>query len=203
LRIHRISLENYRGVTKADLTLERNGVTIVQGPNEVGKSSLAEAVQYLLEEPDSSKKRQLKSVKPVNVDAGSSVEVELDTGPYHVIYSKRWLVSPRTSLQILAPAPEDLTGREAHDRMAAILDETLDRALWHALWYQQGEAISQAAIGESRALAAALDAAATSSALGGQEEAGLWSVWPNRLNQCRPRHSRNRESNARWHHGSL
>lgn len=162
-------------MARADVNLARNGVTIVQGPNEVGKSSLAEAIQFLLEEPDSSTKRRLKAVKPVNVDAGPSVEVELDTGPYHLIYSKRWLIRPKTSLQILAPTPENLTGRAAHDRMGTILDETLDKALWHALRYQQGEAITQAMVGESRTLAAALDAAATSGTLGRQDEADLWT----------------------------
>lgn len=175
MRIHRISLENYRGVGKADISLAPNGVTVIQGPNEVGKSSLAEAFQFLLEEPDSSTKRRLKAAKPVNVDAGPSVEVDLETGPYHVIYSKRWLKGPVTSLQILAPTAESLTGRAAHDRMDTILDETLDRALWHALWYQQGEAICQAQVGESRSLAAALDAAATSGALGGPGDANLWT----------------------------
>ena len=155
--------------------LARNGVTVIQGPNEVGKSSLAEAIPLLLEEPDSSTKRRLKAVKPVNVDAGPWVEIELDTGPYHVIYSKQWLSGPKTSLRILAPLPENLTGRAAHDRMSAILDETLDRTLWQALRYQQGDAISQAHLGESRALAAALDAAATSGAIGGQDEADLWT----------------------------
>ena len=89
MRIRRISLANYRGVTNAEVVLERNGVTIIQGPNEAGKTSLAEAVRFLFEEPDSSKKRQLKAVKPVNVDVGPSVEVELLTGAYHVVYSKR------------------------------------------------------------------------------------------------------------------
>ncbi len=175
MRINRISLENYRGVGKANISLAPSGVTIIQGPNEVGKSSLAEALQFLLEEPDSSTKRRLKAAKPVNVDAGPSIEVDLETGPYHVVYSKRWLKGPATSLQVLAPTPESLTGRAAHDRMDTILDETLDRTLWHALWYQQGEAICQAQVGESRSLAAALDAAATSGALGGSGDADLWT----------------------------
>jgi chromosome segregation ATPase len=175
VRLHRISLQDYRGVGRADVVLARNGVTIIQGPNEVGKSSLAEALQFLLEEPDSSTKRRLKAAKPVDVDAGPWVEVELDTGPYHVVYSKQWLTSPKTNLQILAPVPENLTGRTAHDRMRTILGETLDEALLRALYYQQGESIAQAAVGESRALAAALDAAATSGALGGEDAAGLWA----------------------------
>lgn len=175
MRIHRISLRNYRGVKEADVSLSRNGVTIIQGPNEVGKSSLAEAIQFLFEEPDSSTKKQVKAVKPVNVDAGPSAEVELTTGPYHAVYFKQWHSGAKTTLQILAPTPENLTGRAAHDRMKAILAETLDEALWKALYYQQGVSITQAALGESRTLASALDAAAAGGALGGEEEADLWA----------------------------
>ncbi len=174
MRIHRICLQNYRGVKNAEVTLARNGVTIIQGPNEVGKSSLAEAINFLFEEPDSSTKKKLKAAKPVNVDAGASAEVELTTGPYHVVYSKQWHTGAKTNLQILAPAPENLTGRAAHDRMKAILSETLDEALWGALRYQQGVSITQAALGESRTLASALDAAAAGGAAGGEEEADLW-----------------------------
>jgi len=174
MRLQRISLRNYRGVAAADVAIAHNGVTIIQGPNEIGKSSLAEAIQFLFEEPDSSNKKQLKAIKSVNVDAGPSAEVELTTGAYHVVYFKRWHVGAKTELQILAPAPENLTGRPAHDRMKAILAETLDEPLWRALHYQQGVSITQAIVGESRTLASALDQAATGGARGGEEDVDLW-----------------------------
>jgi len=174
MRIQRISLRNYRGIKEADVTLAQNGVTIIQGPNEVGKSSLAEAIQFLFEEPDSSTKTKLKAVKPVNVDTGASAEVELTTGPYRVVYFKQWNPGARTNLQILEPTPENLTGRPAHDRMKTILAETLDEALWRALHYHQGASIAQVDLGESRTLASALDAAAAAGSLGGEEETDLW-----------------------------
>ena len=103
----------------------------------------------------------------------------MTTGPYHVVYQKRWgksSASSSTHLQILAPAAQDVTGRAAHDRMRAIMDETLDETLFGALRYQQGVAIAQASVGESRSLATALDVAASGQAIGGPEEAGLWEA---------------------------
>ena len=175
MRIHRISLRNFRGVRSADVSLAPNGVTIIQGPNEVGKTSLADAIVFLFDEPHTSSKSKLRAVKPVHIDAGPSVEVELTTGAYHLIYSKQWVVGAKTELKILAPVPENHTGREAHDRVLEILDATLDRALFGALRYQQGVSITQAALGESRTLAAALDAAATGGALGGDDGADVFA----------------------------
>ncbi len=176
MRIRRLILRNFRGVAFRELHFPPAGVTVVEGPNEVGKSSLAEAVDLLFEEPDGSTKQRVKAVKPVNADVGAEVEAEITVGPYHLVYRKRWHRQPETVLQVLAPRAEHFTGRRAHDRMNEILDETIDRALWKALRYQQGIGIAQAALGDSPSLSAALDLAATGKGLGDQGEAeDLWS----------------------------
>jgi len=174
MRIRRIALRNFRGVADTEVSLATDGVTVIEGPNEVGKSSLAEAIDLILEQPDSSSKGTVKAVKPVHLDEGAEVELELTTGDYHVVYAKRWHKHPQTTLRVLAPTAENHTGREAHDRMKQILDETLDASLWKALRYQQGTTIAQAALGNSLSLSSALDAAASGTALGGADEANLW-----------------------------
>jgi len=50
VRIHRIKLSNYRGVSQAEVMFPAQGVTIVEGDNEVGKTSLSEAIDLLLAE---------------------------------------------------------------------------------------------------------------------------------------------------------
>lgn len=174
MRIRRIALRNFRGVADTEVSLATDGVTVIEGPNEVGKSSLAEAIDLILEQPDSSSKGTVKAVKPVHLDEGAEVELELTTGDYHVVYAKRWHKNPQTTLHVLAPTAENYTGREAHDRMKQILGETLDASLWKALRYQQGTTIAQAALGDSLSLSSALDAAASGTALGGADEANLW-----------------------------
>ena len=175
MRLHRLVIRNYRGVQECEVEVASQGVTVIVGPNEIGKSSLAEAINLLLDQPDSSAKRQVKAVKPVNRDAGPEVELEFTTGPYRAVYKKRWLVKPETVLTVRGDKSEQLTGRPAHDRMKEILDETLDEALWAALRYQQGESVTQAALGGCRTLSAALDASATGGAPVGEEDDGLWA----------------------------
>lgn len=176
MRIHRISIRNFRGVVACDVELSQTGVTIIEGPNEVGKSSLAEAIDLLFDYPHDSRHRSVLAVRPVHRDVGPEVEVELSTGPYHVVYSKRWFRQPETRLSVLAPAAEILVARTAHDRMEAILEETLDRNLYKALRFVQGERVAQGFVGASTTLIGALDQAAAGGAADPEAESTLWQA---------------------------
>ena len=133
-----MQLRNYRGVVKSDVSFSQNGVTIVEGPNEIGKTAISEGLQLAIDLPDSSRNAQLKAVQPVGRDVGPEVEISLSSGNYELVYRKRWLRQPETTLEVISPHRESLTGREAHDRLKAILAETLDEELWRALRIEQG-----------------------------------------------------------------
>jgi uncharacterized protein YhaN len=170
MRIHRITLRNWRGVAERETRFAASGVTVVEGPNETGKSSLFEALDALLKYYDDSKKGALLAAKPVHLDAGPEVEAELESGPYRFVYGKRFLRKPATQLEILSPSHQTLTGRQAHERVLAMLEETLDFDLWSALRVQQGQGITQAKLADKKALAAALDRAAGVARTGEAEE---------------------------------
>ena len=103
MRIHRIKLCNYRGVSQSEVTFPVQGVTIIEGDNEIGKTSLSEAIDLLLGERDDSSKQRVKAVKPVHLDVGAEAEIELSTGPYRFVYRKRWHKQRETVLDILEP----------------------------------------------------------------------------------------------------
>lgn len=172
MRINRISLVNFRGVTSAEVIFPAQGVTIVEGDNEVGKSSLAEALQLVLSARDDSKKSAVKSVQPVGRDVGPEVTVDLTCGPYRFVYTKRWLRKPQTLLDIVEPSRSQLTGREAHERVEAILAEHVDMGLWDALRLQQGQ-LDQADYATT-SLGRALDIAAGGDRAGDRED-DLWT----------------------------
>lgn len=169
MRVHHVRLQNYRGVPDSTVTFADDGVTVVEGPNEVGKSCIPEALDLLIAMPDSSKARKLRDVEPVHRDAGPEVEIEMSSGQYRFRYSKRWLRRPETSLEILAPSPRNLTGRDAHDRVEEILEETLDAELWRALRVEQGAelVLPQLAV---PSLGRALDRAAGGELSGSRED---------------------------------
>ena len=172
MRLHRIRLQNYRGVADCSVAFATDGVTIVEGDNEVGKTCIPEALDLILRLADSSKAKPLPDVRPVQRDAGPEVEVEITLGDYRFVYSKRWHRGPRTGLDITEPRREQLSGRQAHDRVREILDETLDNDLWKALCIEQGAEVTLPRFDVS-SLGRALDAAAGGESTGGRED-DLW-----------------------------
>jgi len=162
VKLKKLTLEAWRGVSHREIEFA-DEVTLIEGPNEVGKSTIVEALHMLFQEMDSSNKQSVKSIQPVGQDVGSKVEVELFTGDYHFVYSKCYNKGKQTSLKILAPKVEQLTGREAHERVEKILDDTIDMALWNSLLVEQGKEIAGAYLADSSGLARALDAAAGTS----------------------------------------
>ena len=159
MRVHRITLKQFRGVEEHTVEFAPRGVTVLVGPNEVGKSSITEGLDILLRLFHDSRRAEITSVKPVDADAGPEVEAELSLGEYRFTYSKRWLKNPVTKLTISAPRPEQLTGRDAHNRVQQLLDAHLDRPLFDALRFVQGSTVGQHAISQSTSLMAALDRA--------------------------------------------
>lgn len=157
MKFLRLRVASYRGVPSAEVVFAPTGITLVQGPNEVGKTSLGEAIGLLFEFPDSSKHRAVEEIRPVHRDEGPEIELQAESGPYAFTYFKRFHKKPETKLMITRPKPENLTGRDAHDRAEAILRETLDIDLWKALTIQQGDAIQQPALAKQTSLSAALD----------------------------------------------
>lgn len=163
MKILELHLQDYRGVTEATVSFPATGVTIVEGDNEAGKTSLTQALDLVLTTRDDSRCQAVRDSQPIGRDVGPLVRVHLQSGPYRLELTKRWWRRPMTELVVHEPAPEQLTGREAHDRVQAILDETLDRDLWKALRLEQGADLQQVAFGTA-SLGRALDLAAGASA---------------------------------------
>ena len=183
MRIHRILLRDFRGVEPLDVEFDPSGVTIIEGRNEIGKTSIADAFMLLLDCKDSSGGKPIKDVQPIGRDVGPFVEAELTVGAHRLVYRKRWLRDKKTELDIAEPRHEQLVGEAAHNRMLEILESETDTALFRALRYQQGVAISQAAISQAPSLAIALDAAAggTGPVGGARQDALLDRVQKERL----------------------
>ena len=146
---------------------------VVCGANEIGKSSMIEALDLLLESKDRSTKKEVKQVKPTNADVGSEVIAEISSGPYRFVYRKRFHKKCETELTIVAPRREQVTGDEAHDRVRVMLAETVDTELWHAQRVLQAASTVPVDLSGCDALSRALDVAAaqsdTDAALSGTE----------------------------------
>lgn len=157
--LHRLRLTNFRGVADRQIEFPDQGVVVVCGPNEIGKSSMLEALDLLLTYRDRSTHRDVKAVKPAGADVGAEVEAEMSTGPYRFVYRKRFHKKAMTELEIIEPRREQLAADEAHERVEAMLAETLDTTLWDAQRVLQSASTGAVNLSGSDALARALDAA--------------------------------------------
>ena len=100
MRLLRLRLASYRGIDASEVRFSSQGLTIVEGPNEAGKTSLSEAIGLLFEYPDSSKHSAIKAIKPVTRDAGPEIELEAESGSYVFTDFKRSHKKPETTLTI-------------------------------------------------------------------------------------------------------
>jgi hypothetical protein len=165
MKLHRLVLTNYRGIAHREIEFPDHGVVVVSGANEIGKSSMIEALDLLLESRDRSTKKEVKQVKPTNSDVGSEVSAEISCGPYRFVYRKRFHKKCETELTVLSPRREQLTGDEAHERVRAMLAETVDNELWHAQRVLQSTSPAAVDLSGCDALSRALDVAAGDAAV--------------------------------------
>jgi hypothetical protein len=170
MKLHRLVLKNYRGIEHREIDFPDHGVVVISGANEIGKSSMVEALDLLLESRDRSTKKEVKQVKPTHADVGSEVTAEISTGRYRFVYHKRFHKKCETQLTVLEPRHEQHSGDEAHDRVQAMLAETVDTELWRAQRVLQSASTDAVNLSGCDALTRALDVAAgDAAALSGTE----------------------------------
>ncbi|EHI12875.1 AAA family ATPase [Mycolicibacterium thermoresistibile] len=160
MRLHRLALTNYRGIARREVEFPDRGVVVVSGANEIGKSSMIEALDLLFHAKDRSTKKEVKQVKPTHADVGAEITAEISTGPYRFVYHKRFHKKCATQLTILAPRREELSGDEAHERALAMLSETVDMELWRTQRVLQAGSTAPVDLSGCDALSRALDAVA-------------------------------------------
>lgn len=169
MRLHRIEVEHVRGLRRAAVTLADAGVTVIEAPNEAGKTTLLDAFDLLLTEKDSTKKQVVRDLQPVGEDVGSFVEAELSLGPLRLTVRKRFNRQTMTELTVHGGSGQQLTGDDAHDRLRELLAEHTDLALYEALRFRQGRSLDSLTLGDSATLARRLDEIAGGSGDGGDD----------------------------------
>ncbi len=133
-----------------------DGLNVVVGPNEMGKSTLLDALRAALFEKYSSKAQPITALQNGRNQAGPVVELAfvLDDGLYRV--TKRFIKKPYARLS--CPDGRTLEGDAAEDTLRKLLGfdepgktgakaETL--GMWNVLWVQQGQSFGVPDLPES------------------------------------------------------
>ena len=133
-----------------------DGLNVVVGPNEMGKSTLLDALRAVLFEKYSSRAQPIMALQNDRNQAAPVVELvfELDDGPYRI--TKRFIKRPYARLS--CPDGRSLEGDAAEDTLRSLLDfdepsktgakpESL--GMWNVLWVQQGRSFGALDLPES------------------------------------------------------
>lgn len=173
MRIKSLTIDNVRSIEHLEFTdLPETGVVVIHGENESGKSTVMEAIHTVLTLQHGSKKA--KALQPVGRDVAPRVELEASIGPNEFTVRKQWIRRPSSELTITAPVREQYTGREADQKLDAIIDENLDKELFNLLFMRQGELGESVEAAGIPALTRVLDSA--EGAAGGAGAAGAESI---------------------------
>ena len=147
MKIRSIAVNQFKKFT-SPMCLDEigDGLNVVIGPNEMGKSTLLDALRASLFEKYSSKAQPITALQNDRNQAAPVVELafEVDDGIYRI--KKRFMKKPYAHL--LCPDGRKLEGDEAENTLRDLLGfdepgktgakpETL--GMWNVLWVQQGQ----------------------------------------------------------------
>jgi len=162
MKLHRIHVKNFKAIDERTLELPDCGIVIAAGRNEIGKTSMMEALDLLLDTGTkaSSKSRKVRTAQPYGTSLQVVVEAEMTIGDHRFVHRKCFLKDKESSLKFLAGprAGQTITGDEAVEMMETLLSGA-DVTLWNALRLMQANGLSPLRLDSSQALTAALEQA--------------------------------------------
>lgn len=140
MQLHSVELNNVRGVDHLEVKdLPETGVVVIGGPNEAGKSTLVESIDFVLTQKHTANSKAVRALQPAGQDVGPEVTLEATVGPYRFRIRKRWVKKRTSELHVFSPRPGQWTGAEADGELERILSEHMDRALVDALFIRQDD----------------------------------------------------------------
>jgi len=132
---------------RIDLGPFSSGVSVISGRNEVGKSTLVEALRMALFERHDAKHQRIRALQTHGTRNAPEIWVELDIGGERVSVHKRFLEKPLVEVRLQGGGAA-VQGPEAEDLLLARLDgrragrsggDKNDMGLWGLLWVTQDD----------------------------------------------------------------
>lgn len=161
MRLIAMRVQNFKGIRDRSIEFRPQGLTLIQGPNEVGKTSLMSAFAILIEFQDSSRHREVEAIKPQGQDLATEIEAHFSLGKHILHYAKRYHRDRQTTLTMESDSgSQKLSGRQAHDYVKNLIETHTDWDLWKAIQIVQGVGVDEAAtvaLGQFVSLKEALD----------------------------------------------
>ena len=192
MKIRSLAVNQFRKFTSPTrLDGVEDGLNVVVGPNEMGKSTLLDALRAVLFEKHSSRAQPIMALRNDRNLAAPVVELAIELDDGHYLVTKRFVKKPYARLS--CPDGRTLEGDAAEDTLRALLDfhepgktgakpETL--GMWNVLWVQQGQSFGALDLPDSArsSLHSALESE-VGTVLGGRRGRALPKVIENQLGE--------------------
>ena len=147
MKLRKLSVNQFRRFTEPTRLGELcDGLNLVVGPNELGKSTLLDALRAVLFERNSSRAQQIKALQNDRSGAAPVIELVFEVNGAEYTLTKRFVKSPYARLQ--CPDGTLLEADAAENRLRSLLGfaEAGNRGatseslgMWGVLWVQQGQ----------------------------------------------------------------
>ena len=162
MKLHRIHVENFKAIENRTLELPGTGIVVATGPNEVGKTSMVEALDLVLgtKYKASSRAQEVRQAQRYGTSLPVVVEAEMTIGEHRFAHRKSFLKDKESWLRFISGprAGQIVTGDEAVETMETLLVGA-DMTLWNALRLMKASSLSPLRLDSSKALTAALEQA--------------------------------------------
>ena len=157
MKLRKLSVNQFKRFTEPTRLGELcDGLNLVVGPNELGKSTLLDALRAVLFERNSSRAQQIKALQNDRSGAAPVIELVFEVNGAEYTLTKRFVNSPYARLQ--CPDGTLLEADAAENRLRSLLgfaeagnrgatSETL--GMWGVLWVQQGQSFGSPNLPES------------------------------------------------------
>jgi chromosome segregation ATPase len=150
--LHRIEVENWRNWRKPKVLAPlNNGINIIHGPNEIGKSSIMDAICRGFFDRHNTAGEAMRGRQPWGSNLGPTVEIEFSHNGQRYYLKKRFIDDAMAELSVRrdgdwerisqgATADEQITELTLGDQSGRGLSKPEHWGLGQVLWAQQGSA---------------------------------------------------------------
>ena len=138
MKIHKLWAENVKGISNlVEVEFSPTGLNLVTAPNEMGKTTMAQILDFLFQHKSSSNSQEIKDLQPNGKDVGPLMGaiIEVDGQTYKI--EKRWLKDKKTEVEMLSPIKKALSANDADKIIAEIFTEYLDDTIWKMIQVAQ------------------------------------------------------------------
>jgi uncharacterized protein YhaN len=138
VKIHKLWAENVKGISDlVEVELSPTGLNLITAPNEMGKTTIAQVLDFLFQYKSTANSQEIKDLKPYGKDVGPLMGaiIEVDGQTYKI--EKRWLKDKKTEVELLAPEKKALSGNDADKIIDEIFTQYLDETIWKMIQVAQ------------------------------------------------------------------